>query len=979
MLAGFGGGVALALAVALASFLAIGRLQEDGRQVAHTQEVIGVLEGLSASAAAARTAMLGYAVSADTEQLADFEVEVLDLKGDLARVRALIGSPALAAHLPALGVLVEQRLAHQRFLIDLRRREGLAAVQAALAGREDDAFDHAIRRLIAGLEEGERARLKRRLDRSERNARLALLAVGLGSLLSVVLAGLGLYSVRRGFAASRRAREALESANAALDRRVAERTAQLHASRELLERIVASAPSAIFAMDRAHRYTVTNPAHLVICGRSAAEVLGHTEREVYGPVSGEQLWAANEAIMTEGLTRQFEVELGRADGSQVPAFTTKFPLRDPRGQVVGLGGVGTDISERRAAEEALRKLNAELEQRVAERTAEAVAANAAKSRFLAQMSHEIRNPLNAMLGLAQVLESESLTAAQRQMVQRIRAAGRTLLGIINDVLDFSKIEAGQLRVECWPFEVRPILAQVENLMGELARAKGLALRIEVPEGLTDRLLGDPLRIEQVLVNLVGNGVKFTERGQVRIAVSVLERSPGALRLRFEVEDTGIGIPPDRLPGLGTPFAQSDSSITRRFGGTGLGLSISKHLVGLMGGLFGCDSTPGVGSRFWFELPCARTTGAPAPPPALPVVARETGAEPGPRLCGLHCLVVDDSEMNRDVLERALLREGARVTLAADGSQALACLGADPAGFSAVLMDIQMPVMDGLTATRAIRAEPSWAGLPVIAFSAAVLAPQRQAARDAGVDDFLAKPVDLEELVATLHRVRAGRVAGEPVVPLPPRAPPAVEFPAIPGLDTRRAAMLLGGDRAFFIGLLRQFTGRFGGLSATLREDLAQGHAAAAARRLHTVRGIAGNIGAQDLANTAAALETALATDGAESATLLGQLEGQLAGLLEAIAPWLEAAPVVGAAVGPLDPLALKALCQALARRDLAARHLFKDLHPALAVHFGEGAAAALAESIAHLRFGEAQAVLERGPQPPPVAATDLRHTPAPRQ
>ncbi len=977
LLAGFAVGVALALAVALASFLAIGRMQEDGRRVAHTQEVLGALEAVLEAVAAAQTAVLGYVVQADGDQLEHFEDAARALAAQLRRTRNLVGSPALAAYLTPLEVLIEQRLAHQRELLDLRRREGPAAAQGALHRREDDAHDHAIRDLVGRLAAGERERLQRRLDRSEGSARLALLTVGLGSLLSVALAGLGLYSVRRGFAASRRAQADLELANAALDQRVLERTEQLHASRELLEHIIASAPSAIFAMDREHRYTATNPAHLTICGRPADEVLGHTEREVYASPTGERLWEDNEAIMQQCVTRQFELELGRADGSSFLAFTTKFPLRDAAGRVVGMGGVGTDISARREAEEALRGLNAELERRVAERTAEAESANAAKSRFLAQVSHEIRNPLNAMLGLAQVLESESLTPEQFQILRRIRSAGRSLLGIINDVLDFSKIEAGQLRVELWPFEVRAVLAQVDSLMGELARAKGLDFRIDLPEGppdrvLSDPLLGDPLRLEQVLVNLTGNAVKFTERGGVRIGVRELERSTGTLRLRFEVADTGIGIPPERLPMLGQPFAQSDSSISRRFGGTGLGLSISKHLVELMGGRLDCDSTPGVGSRFWFELSCARTTAAAPPPPGLPagppVVAVAAGVTGGPRLSGLHCLVVDDSEMNRDVLERALLREGARVTLAADGQQALERLRADPTGVSAVLMDIQMPVMDGLAATRAIRAEPIWQRLPVVAFSAAVLPEQRQAALDAGVDDFLAKPVDLEELVRVLYAVRAGRAPDAPlaVPPPPPPLPLGMDFPTITGLDTRRAAGLLGGDRAFFIGLLRQFTARFGTLPLALREDLAQGHAAAAARRLHTVRGIAGNIGAADLARTAAALEGALTAEGTAGATLLGKFESQLGDLLRAIAPWVEAPSAPGAPAGPrdpgaLDPGALNALCQALARRDLAARHLFKDLYPSLSAHYGEAAAAELAESIAHLRFGEALARLEQGP------------------
>jgi len=959
-------GVGLAMAVALASFLAILRLQEDGARVAQTQEVIGALEGVLTTAAEAEAAALNYVTLGDADFLRLYDDAARDLNANLGRVGRLVTSPEQVRRLPVLAILSEQRMAHLAVLLEVRRREGFGAAQEGIAQRDQERLHQAIRGLVSDLKAAERGLLQKRLSNSERSASVALTTVGLGSLLSIGLTGLGLYWIRRGLADSRRAQAALETTNTALDRRFAERTAEWHASRELLGQIIDSAPSAIFAMDRSHRYTSTNAAHLQICGKPADLVLGRTEREVFAGATADRLWADNEELMEQGLTRQFEQELLREDGSTSIVISTKFPLRNAQGEVAGLGGVTTDITARREAEEAIRTLNAELEQRVTRRTAEAVAANAAKSRFLAHMSHEIRTPMNAMLGLTQVLEADTLAPAQRQIVQRIRSAGRSLLGIINDILDFSKIEAGQIRVETWPFEPAPLFAQVESLMGEMARAKGLGFRIETPPDLAPRVLGDPLRLEQVLVNLVGNAVKFTERGEVQVRVRQQETPAAAVRLHFEVTDTGIGIAPADLGTLGRPFFQTDATITRRFGGTGLGLTISKHLVELMGGTFGCESTLGVGSRFWFELSCARAAGEesrtlPATPAADPT---------GPRLHGLHYLVVDDSDMNRDLLERALGREGARVTLAADGRQALEQLRAQPNGFAAVLMDIQMPVMDGLAATRAIRAELALPDLPVIAVSAAVLAEQQQAARAAGVDEVLTKPIDLEELVAVLRRW------GEPLpmaaVPAPAPAPPGdpdaaapAEFPEIPGLDTRGAAVLLGHDRTFFLSLVRRFAARFGVETRQIRDDLAHGQGSAAARRLHALRGIAGNIGARDLAATALALELGIGAGGPEVAGLLAQFEAQLDALLAALNPWLETPPP-GAAnpddAAPLDPAALAALCAALRRRDLAARDLFSQLRPVLTRHHGEAATQALAELIQTLRFDAALARLEADPQ-----------------
>ena len=492
----------------------------------------------------------------------------------------------------------------------------------------------------------------------------------------------------------------------------------------------------IAVTDPEARLEYVNEAFIRNTGYTREEVMGQNPRVLQTGKTPRATYEAMWAALLAGRSWQGEFINRRKDGSEYVEWASLSPLREPDGKITGYVAVKLDITDRKRAEAAL------IEAReVAE------AASQAKTRFLAHMSHELRTPMNAILGFAQLLQQDQLMEDQRQMVVMIREAGDNLLRIINDVLDLSKIEAGRMTLEPRPFALTPLLERLERLLRLSAADRGLDLILDPPPAASADLLGDAPRLEQVLINLLGNAIKFTDTGQVRLHITPLEITPETATLRFEITDTGIGIEPDTLAQLFQPFCQGDSSLSRRHGGTGLGLVISQRLVEQMGGKLGVTSTTGRGSRFWFELTFPRIVNPrlPEPPPSL-----EPPPTALPPLDGLRLLAVDDNLINLRMIERVLQRQGAQVTLAHEGRDALQQLQAQPDGFDAVLMDIQMPVMGGLTATREIRQNPALRHLPVFALTAGVLPEEREAALAAGVDGFLAKPLELEAMLALLR-------------------------------------------------------------------------------------------------------------------------------------------------------------------------------------------------------------------------------------
>ncbi|WP_157270230.1 ATP-binding protein [Azohydromonas aeria] len=590
-------------------------------------------------------------------------------------------------------------------------------------------------------------------------------------------------------------------------------------------------------------------------------------------------------------------------------------------------------------------------------------ASAMKSQFLANMSHEIRTPLNAILGSAQVLQRCTLDEEQRRIVGTIRTAGRTLLELVNDVLDLSRIESGRLDLERRPFLLREELAAIVEVLGPMALAKGLELTLRPLPADLPPLVGDAQRLQQVIYNLVGNAIKFTDTGGVAIEVSQLREDPDRVQLLLSVRDSGIGIAADQLRHIFDPFTQADSSTTRRYGGTGLGLAICRQLVTLMGGRIGVNSQPGAGSEFWVRLSFdAGTVPVEGPRARVPAAA---GA--GPRLDGVRVMVVDDVAANIEVAQLLLEAEGAVCITAQHGHEALERLRQASGGVDVVLMDLQMPDIDGFEVAQRMRTEPALARLPVIALSAGVLPHQRERALAVGMNGFIAKPFEAEGLVAAiLEWAPPRRPAAREPVPATARAakPPQEAFPVIAGIDGQKARQRFMGDGALFLRLLQGLRDEFADVIDLVRAEVDRGQPAAAAMRVHRLCGVAGIMLADTLAAAAAELEAALRSEEPVELDAKIQAVGDALGLLIGAMPARVEAAKVSAATGqdaaPVQPRPdhVAALLEAVREGDTGALDRFETLRSVLTQRYGVEAVARLDQALYGFRFEEAGSMLQ---------------------
>jgi len=526
---------------------------------------------------------------------------------------------------------------------------------------------------------------------------------------------------------------------------------ELESEMRKLAQAVEQSPDSIVITNTHAEIEYVNKAYVDASGYSKEELLGGNPNILKSGKTPKETYAELWASLKRGQAWQGEFTNRRKDGSEYIEWAHIVPLSRPGGLITHYVEIKQDITEKKRLATELEAHRHHLEELVEERTAQlaearkkAETANQAKSAFLANMSHEIRTPMSAIVGLTHLLQREQPTPQQAARLSKIDTSAAHLLAIINDILDLSKIEAGKLTLEHEDFHLDIIFDQVRSLFKDQLTASGLHMEVE-SDDVPSWLRGDATRLRQALINYVGNAIKFTRHGRITLRVHKVQETKQGIELCFEVTDTGIGIDADTLKGLFEAFEQADVSTTREYGGTGLGLAVTKRLVHLMGGETGARSTPGEGSTFWFTAWLGHTHGMQTATDHK--VLEDAEVQLHNQYAGTRILLVEDNAINCEVAMSLLSGAGLVVDTAMDGLEAIEC--ARNTVYALILMDVQMPRMDGMQATREIRTLDGYAAVPVLAMTANVFIDDREAYMAAGMDDFVAKPVEPDNLFSTI--------------------------------------------------------------------------------------------------------------------------------------------------------------------------------------------------------------------------------------